>query len=166
VMAGASAITVSPDSKWAVVVHSGTGITSGVSIVNLLQASGPTLQGFVPLDAPGGVAVSADTAWVLTQPSVPGPGACTQQSSLVPVTLATGVAGNPVSLAGAARDLALSADGKTIFVAEPCQNALVAVTSGGASQVRLAGMPNPTQVAVLGSRVWGLGSDSAPTEHL
>src|SRR5262249_30681959 len=162
---GASAIAVSPDSKWAVIVHSGTGITTGVSIVNL-QASGPAVQSFVPLDAPGGVAVSADTAWVLTQPSGPGRGACTQQSSLVPVTLATGAAGNPVSLAGAARDLALSADGKTIFVAEPCQNALVAVTNAGASQVRLAGMPNPTQVAVSGSRVWGLGSDSAPTEHL
>jgi len=167
VLPGANQIAVSPDSRWAVVVHSGAGVTAGVSIIDLVAAARASVTpAFVPLGSPGGVAVSTDTAWVLVDPSVPGPDACTQQSALIPVTLASGTAGAPISLAGAARDLALSADGKTILVAEPCQNALVAVTGGGASQVRLIAMPNPTQVAVSGTRVWGLGSDSAPTEHL
>jgi len=160
---GATEIAVSPDSRWAVIVHAGSAAGAGVSIVNLATGSAPT---FVAIDAAGGVAVANDIAWVLVNPSIAGPQACSQGSQLVPVTLATGAAGAPVSLAGAARDLALSSDGKTLFVAEPCQNAIVAVTGGGASQVKLIGMPGPTQVAVGESRVWGLGSDSSPSEHL
>ena len=160
-MPGASEIVVSPDSRHAIVVHA-SATTQGVSVVDL---SAPSAL-FVPLAAPGAVAIGADTAWVLINPAVPGVDECAAQSKIVPLSLATAQAAAPIGLAGAARDLALSEDEQTIFVAEPCQNALVAVTSGGANQLRLADVPGPTQVAVAGNRVFGLGRSSTPVEHL
>ena len=163
---GATEIGVSPDSRWAVIVHAGANADKGVSIVNLDEARrGAVTPTFVALDEPGRVAVANDTAWILVDPSVPGPDACSRQSALVPVALATGDTGAAASLAGAARDLALSADGRTIYVAEPCQGAIVAVTAAGMSQVSLVAVPGPTQVAVAGTRVWALGAGSPP-EHL
>src|SRR5262249_19052847 len=119
-----------------------------------------------PVDAPGAVAVGASTAWVLVNPAVPGVDECAAQSKIVPVSLTSGTASASIGLTGAARDLALSEDEQTLFVAEPCQNALVAVTGGAASQLRLADVPSPTQVAVAGSRVFGTGRSSSPAEHL
>jgi hypothetical protein len=163
---GATEIGVSPDSRWAVIVHAAEASEKGVSIVNVDEARlNAVTPVFVPLESPGGVAVADDTAWILVNPSVPGPTACSSQSALVPIALATADTGASASLAGAARDLALSADGRTVYVAEPCQGAIVAVTAAGESQVSLVAVPNPTQVAVAGSRVWALGSDSPP-EHL
>jgi hypothetical protein len=157
--AGAFAVAVSPDSRWAVVVHRGA--TSGMSIVDLGK-HGAGAPEFVPIDGPAGVAVSADTAYVLTNASDD----CTAQSTIVPVTLATAAAGANVGLAGAARDVALAPDGKTLLVAEPCANAIVAVSGGGATQVKVVQVPSPTDVAVIGSRVWGAGRDMQNGAHL
>src|SRR5262249_38183635 len=99
-------------------------------------------------------------------PAVPGVDECAAQSKVVPLPLATATAAAPIGLTGAARDVAISEDETTLFLAEPCQNAVVAVSGSGASQLRVAAVPGATQVAVAGNRVFGLGRSASPTEHL
>jgi hypothetical protein len=163
---GAKQLAVSPDARWAVVVHNDPSAT-GISIIDLSAAArASTSPTFVKLDAPGGVAVGTDTAWVLSSPSVAGSDECSTPSLVIPVALPAGTMGTPIALASGARDLAVSEDGSALFVAEPCLDQIVKVTDGGRSQVRLVMMPGPTQVAVAGDRVWGLGRDATPSEHL
>jgi hypothetical protein len=159
--AGASAVAISPDSRWAVVVHGGAAAPmSGVSVVDL-KAGGAAA--FVAVDNADAVAVSADTAYVLQNAT----DACTGQSTIVPVRLgATALAGTGFGLASAARDIAIGPDGTTLLVAEPCADAVWALRDDGKTQVKVAKLTSPTNVAVNGDRVWGVGRESQGGAHL
>jgi hypothetical protein len=160
---GGRRVAVSPDSRWAVALHE-----DGISVVDLeVLRRGPATPVFVAIADAGAVAVSAATAHVLALPSVPGPPPayledCSQASEIVPVPLAAPRAGTRITLAGAARDLAVTPDGGTIFAAQPCQGAVVAITSGGATQVRILTVPGATDVSIAGGRVHAVGAASQP----
>jgi len=161
-------LAVSPDGRWAATLHEG-----GISIVDLAALRrGTTAPVFVAVPRAGALALSPDKAWVLVDPSVPGPPPayaedCSKASQLVPVDLAAGAAGAAATLAGGARDLAVTADGASLYVAEPCQGAVVRVTANGATQVKVLTVPNATDVAVADEKVWAVGQDGpANAVHL
>jgi hypothetical protein len=86
---------------------------------------------------------------------------------IVPVSLgAVPLAGTGFGVAGAARDVALGEDGTTLVVAEPCADGVFAVRAGGTNQKKLATVASPTNVAVNGARVWGVGRESTGGAHL
>jgi hypothetical protein len=158
-MPGVTSVAVSPDSRRAVAVHAG----AGVSLVDLAAlrrgAAGAT---FIEIENAGAAALTTDTAYVLAEPSLPGPPPdyveqCGRPSRLVPVPLAGGEPRAPIILAGAARDLVATPDGQALLVAQPCQNVVNRVTTNGSSQIRVVSVPNPTDVAVAVGRVWAVG---------
>ena len=164
---GASSIAVSPDSRWAVVVHTPEDeADQGLSFIDLeaLRRSSTATAAFVKLAGAGAVAVTADTAWALVDPSLPGPPPifaedCSRPSKLVAVPLASPMQPRaPIVIAGAARDVAAAPDGLSLLVAQRCQNVVTRVAASGASQLRVFSVPNPNDVAVAGGRVWAVGA--------
>jgi hypothetical protein len=152
---GALDVAVSPDGRWAAVVH-----VAGISLVDLATLrGGDATAGFAAIDNPAAVAVGPGTAYVLTDAAQPT--SCAAPSSIVPVPLAAApVPGTPIVLASGARDLAVVTRGPragSLVVAEPCQNALVIAGPDGSGQNALLQVPNLTSVAVSDQRVWGVG---------
>lgn len=158
-MPGVTSLAVSPDSRWAVAVHGGRGI----SIVDLsIMRRGAATATFVEVDKAGAAAVTGETAYVLADPSVPGPPPtyvedCTHASRLVPVPLAAPTPRAPIVLAGAARDLVAVPEADAVLVAQPCQNVINRVAGSGGSQIRVVTVPSPTEVSVTGGRVFAVG---------
>jgi hypothetical protein len=169
--AGASEVSVSPDSRWAVVVHGGA--AGGVSLVDLqaLRAgAGAAAVGFAALANPGRVAVAGDTAWILADAATDA--GCTSPSRLVPVPLALPPQpGGVVALASGGRDLVPVTAGSragALLIAEPCANQ-VALFAAGAAPSKLMDMPGATTVAVSGGRAFSVGqagSSGEGTLHL
>jgi hypothetical protein len=162
---GVTELAVSPDSRWAVALHADAGAATGVSIVDLAALrGGATAPTFAAVEAPGAVAVTADTAYVLAFASRPGPPPdfaedCSRPSRIVPVPLASPASPRPaIAIAGAARDLTADPRGEALFVAQTCQNSVTRVATDGASQLRVITVPGPTVVAVAGARVWAVGA--------
>jgi hypothetical protein len=153
-------VAISSDAAWAVVVHGGA--MAGVSLVDLTALRRGSTSGvaFSAITNPGGVTVSADTAYVLSNPAVGD--TCAGASSIIPFPLALPPrAGSPIVLTSQARDVAVVTSGPRagmLIAAMTCMDALVVVSGGsGAPTPNIVSMPKPTSVAISGGRVWGIG---------
>lgn len=155
---------VSPDNRFLVVAHEeNPGGEGGLSIVDLTAArTGASRIQFVPLAGVGGVVVSDERAFALVSRGTSA-GCPTTASSVVAVDLETGATGPTVAFDHGIHDLAVAADGQTIVVADSCDDALIAIdVDDDASRVPLATLTDASAVAIVGNRVWGVGT-LAPT---
>jgi len=152
---------VSPDNRFLVVAHEeNPGGTGGLAIIDLAAArAGASRIQFVPLDGVTGVTVAGGRAFALLNRATTY--GCDQaiMSSIVVVELETGAVGSTVSFAHGIHDMAVAADGRTVVVADACDNGLLRfdVDNGEPTQL-LANLQDASAVAIVGDRVWGVGT--------
>jgi hypothetical protein len=147
---GAHDVAVSPDGRWAVVTH-----TDGVTVVNLDALRGGIPQAtFVTVDSPGAVAVTTDTAFVLTDAAARD--SCGTASGILPISLADATPGTAKPLGTPARDLAVDGRGR-VLVAAPCRDQVLLVDLVLDATTDLLEVPEAASVAVAGGRVWASG---------
>jgi hypothetical protein len=159
-------LALSPDGAWAVVSHPES--PTGVSIVELaaLRAGAPAEPVFVVTCAPGQLAVSNDTAWVMLDPldNI----FCMGASSAAAIALADPAsgAGEPIAFGRPAGDVAIEPATGTAFVTMPCDDEVIALAGPGAEPETVLAVDGASSVTVARDRVWALGHVDGENAHL
>lgn len=175
-------VAVTPDGSYAIVAHDGP--DGGVSVVDLGQLRGGAGDGaavFAPLGSVGAVAVSGDRATGLGYALIDRAprrvdlsnldvnalrafrtdrlGCAPAASSLVIVPLSDpGTPRVEHALGGPVQDIAVSADGATIALADACNDAVRTVNPDSGAVADLAALADATTVAIHGGRVHAAGT--------
>lgn len=158
-VAPATDLAISPDSRWAVVAHGEPG--HGVSIVELpaLRDGAPVEPTFVATGPTGSIAVSADTAWVVIDPLASL--FCMPMSSLLAIPLDDpAAAAAPMPFGAPASDLAVDPDGRPLIVL-PCADQIVDDTLTPVLEV-----DGVSAVTVAGDTIWATGHVDGEAAHI
>ncbi len=159
-----AALAVSPDGRWAAIVHPDP--PSGLSLVDLaaLRAGAPVAPTFVAIATPGAIGIGGGVVWVLVAPLTSL--FCGGASSVIAVPLDAPAPSSPIALPARASDLAVDPVSGAAVVAVTCGDMVMAVDDPGATPRLVLARPGLGAVTVADGRVWIAGHVDGADAHL